>query len=118
MLVNRDEEGTDEHSAGDNPERVYCTAGRWSPRTLVHTVPQMMPKDVCGLVLRTVVSTEVVTRLKALWSKRNNPLKFTAVNFISSMRSTENYWRPNKMSGMFRIGRTTVMEVGRVNGPS
>ena len=42
MLVSRDEERKDEHSAGDDPERVYCTLGRWSPRALVHTVPQRM----------------------------------------------------------------------------
>ena len=32
------------------------------------------------------------------------------------MRSTENYRRPNKMSGVFRMGRTTVLEVFRVKG--
>ena len=32
------------------------------------------------------------------------------------MWSTGKYWRPNKMSGVFRMGRTTVLEVFRVKG--
>ena len=32
------------------------------------------------------------------------------------MRSTGTSYGPNKMSGVFRIGRTTVLEVGRVKG--
>ena len=67
MLVSRDEERTDEHNAGDDPERVYCTPGRWSPHALVHTVPHGRPNDVWGLVLPGEVATAVVVWLKVTW---------------------------------------------------
>ena len=40
---------------------------RWSPRALVHTVPQAMPNYVWGFVLPGEVATAVVDWLKVTW---------------------------------------------------
>ena len=59
----------------------------------------------------------VVSRLKALWLNGNHPPKFTAVNLAVKQYSTEVRLEPNDLSGVIRLGRTTILWSLAGNGP-